>query len=47
MNLVDSRADRAQTALLEIANDHPEKTLSELVICSCRRITKCARRMLI
>ncbi len=29
MNLVDSRADRAQTALLEIANDHPEKTLSE------------------
>ncbi len=29
MNLVDSRADRAQTALLEIANDHPEKTLNE------------------
>ena len=29
MNLVDSRADRAQTALLEIANDHPEKALSE------------------
>ena len=29
MNLVDSRADRAQTALLEIANEHPEKTLSE------------------
>jgi uncharacterized protein len=29
MNLVDSRADLAQTALLEIANDHPEKTLSE------------------
>jgi len=29
MNLVDSRADRAQTALLEIANDHPDKTLSE------------------
>ena len=28
MNLVDSRADRAQTALLEIANDHPEKTLN-------------------
>jgi hypothetical protein len=27
MNLVDSRADRAQTALLEIANEHPEKTL--------------------
>ncbi len=29
MNLVDSRADQAQTALLVIANDHPEKTLSE------------------
>jgi hypothetical protein len=29
MNLVDSRSDRAQTALLEIANEHPEKTLSE------------------
>jgi len=29
MNLVDSRADQAQTALLEIANEHPEKTLSE------------------
>src|ERR1043166_876601 len=29
MTLVDSRADRAQTALLEIANDHPDKTLSE------------------
>src|ERR1051325_7877404 len=29
MNLVDSRADRAQNALLEIANEHPEKTLSE------------------
>ena len=29
MNLVDARADRAQTALLEIANEHPEKTLSE------------------
>jgi hypothetical protein len=28
MNLVDARADRAQTALLEIANEHPEKTLS-------------------
>jgi len=27
MNLVDSRADRAQTALLDIANEHPEKTL--------------------
>lgn len=30
MNLVDSRADRAQTALLEIANEHPEKTLRHL-----------------
>lgn len=29
MNLVDARADRAQHALLEIANEHPEKTLSE------------------
>ena len=29
MNLVDSRADRAQNALLEIANEHPEKTLTE------------------
>src|SRR5262245_58840879 len=29
MNLVDSRADRAQIALLGIANDDPEKTLSE------------------
>jgi len=29
MNLVDSRADLVQAALLEIANDHPEKTLSE------------------
>ena len=29
MNLVDSRADRAQSALLEIANEHPEKILSE------------------
>jgi hypothetical protein len=28
MNLVDARADRAQTALLEIVNEHPEKTLS-------------------
>jgi len=28
MNLVDARADRAQTALIEIANEHPEKTLS-------------------
>jgi hypothetical protein len=27
MNLVDSRADRAQGALLDIANEHPEKTL--------------------
>src|SRR5690349_11543502 len=29
MNLVDARADRAQHALLEIANESPEKTLSE------------------
>jgi len=29
MNLVDSRADRAQSALLDIANEHPEKTLTE------------------
>jgi len=29
MNLVDARADRAQTALLEIANEHPEKTISK------------------
>jgi len=29
MNLVDSRADQAQIALLEIANERPEKTLSE------------------
>lgn len=28
MNLVDAKADRAQAALLEIANEHPEKTLS-------------------
>src|ERR1700704_3971297 len=28
MNLVDSQAKRAQTALLEIAREHPEKTLS-------------------
>ena len=28
MNLVDARADRAQTALLEIANEHPEKSLN-------------------
>jgi hypothetical protein len=28
MNLVDSRANPAQTALLEIANERPEKTLS-------------------
>jgi uncharacterized protein len=27
MNLIDSRADRVQTALLEIANEHPDKTL--------------------
>ena len=30
MNLVDSRADQAQHALLEIANEHPEKTLRHL-----------------
>ena len=30
MNLVDARADRAQTALLEIANERPEKTLRHL-----------------
>src|SRR5499433_2045852 len=30
MNLVDSRAARAQHALLEIANEHPEKTLRHL-----------------
>ena len=30
MNLVDARADRAQNALLDIANEHPEKTLSEV-----------------
>ena len=28
MNLVDAKADRAQTALLEIANERPEKTIS-------------------
>ncbi len=28
MNLVDADAGRAQTALLDIANEHPEKTLS-------------------
>src|SRR5919206_323600 len=28
MNLVDARADLAQTALLEIANERPDKTLS-------------------
>ena len=28
MNLVDARADRAQTALLEIANERPEKTIT-------------------
>src|SRR6185436_16888597 len=27
MNLVDAKADRAQNALLEIANEHPEKTI--------------------
>jgi uncharacterized protein len=30
MNLVDVRADRAQTALLEITNERPEKTLRHL-----------------
>src|SRR5215216_7257520 len=29
MNLVDPKASHAQSALLEIANEHPEKTLSE------------------
>jgi uncharacterized protein len=29
MNLVDTEAGRAQSALLEIANEHPEKTLQE------------------
>ena len=29
MNLVDAKADRAQAALLEIANERPEKTISE------------------
>jgi hypothetical protein len=29
MNLVDAKAGRAQTALLEMANDHPDKTLVE------------------
>ena len=29
MNLVDAEAGRAQCALLEIANEHPEKTLQE------------------
>jgi hypothetical protein len=29
MNLVDAKAGRAQTALLEIANEHPYKTLNE------------------
>jgi hypothetical protein len=29
MNLVDARAGQAQHALLDIANEHPEKTLSE------------------
>lgn len=28
MNLVDAKADRAQTALLEIANERPDKTIS-------------------
>jgi uncharacterized protein len=30
MNLVDARADRAQSALLEIANERPDKTISNL-----------------
>jgi len=30
MNLVDARADRVQTALLEIVNERPEKTLRHL-----------------
>src|SRR5205085_8049352 len=30
MNLVDAEADRAQRALLEIANEHPDKTLTEV-----------------
>ena len=29
MNLVDARADHAQSALLDMANEHPDKTLSE------------------
>jgi hypothetical protein len=29
MNLVDAKAGRAQSALLEIANEHPDRTLSE------------------
>ncbi len=29
MNLVDAKADRAQNALLEIANERPEKTIQE------------------
>jgi hypothetical protein len=29
MNLVDARADHAQSALLDIASEHPDKTLSE------------------
>ena len=29
MNLVDAKAGRAQTALLEMANEHPDKTLIE------------------
>ena len=29
MNLVDAKADRAQSALLQIAHEHPEKTLNE------------------
>lgn len=30
MNLVDARADRAQSALLEIANERPDKTISNM-----------------
>ena len=30
MNLVDSRAKPAQTALLEIARENPERTLREV-----------------
>ena len=30
MNLVDSRAKAAQTAMLEIAHENPERTLREV-----------------